>query len=500
MNPKNVLSLRWRTPRALALAGLMALVIVVTALALTQTSTVAAPPPPLRGPFRFIEVPQDTAAARLSTAEIPTPTVVLSETFGNFMLTVNPTIDHPGWQEFVQAGAVNQQWGQVWTSDGGFTDTLWSTGYYSHFQTASQTYAANMYAWVIYGPLNTQKYRDFQATFDVWPDMNVAADTAVGWAASIDGQTFCGTGELVTDARIWLHRSFVLPKQCAGQTGTPAYLAFLFRSDGSAPVGLGAFLDNVEITGLPLYKTYLPYVRKDPTPTASPTPTVQPYPLTQSYDFGSLGKWCSTSNDSWASGIVSLGGSNAYYLAMKQTSYLWTLSPRDSSADNFRITADFNLLRMNSSLSLYNYRGARFGLVFSVKGAPFDPNDACFYNGGQADSGIGYYRFIIRINDSGTGYQTLLTRWENGVEPEQNGSFVNLPAGVTINRTGWNTMQIDRYGANIKAYINGTLVQEWNNSNTTGGWFGLFTETVGNNPSPYFESDWDNIKVYNLKP
>jgi len=57
MNPKNVLSLRWRTPRTLALAGLMALVIVVTALALAQTSTVAAPPPPLRGPFRFVEFP-----------------------------------------------------------------------------------------------------------------------------------------------------------------------------------------------------------------------------------------------------------------------------------------------------------------------------------------------------------------------------------------------------------------------------------------------------------
>jgi len=328
----------------------------------------------------------------------------------------------------------------------------------------------------------------------------VAADTAVAWAASIDGETFCGTSELITNARIWLHRSFVLPKQCEGQTGTPAYLAFLFRSDSSAPVGLGAFLDNVEVTGLPLYKTYLQFIRKDPTPIASPTPTTPPYPLTQSYDFESLGKWCSTSNDDWASGIVSLGGSNAYRLTVKQSSYLWTLSPRDSSADNFRITADFSLLRMNSSASLYDYRSARFGLVFSVKGNPFDPNDPCFYNGGQADSGIGYYRFIIKVKDDGSGYKTLLTRWENGVEPEQSGSFVDLPAGVTISRTGWNTLQIDRYGANIKAYINGTLVQEWNNSNTTGGWFGLFTETAGNNSSPYFESNWDNIKVYNLNP
>ena len=506
MNPKNVLSLRWRTPRALALAGLMALVIVVTALALTQTSTVAAPPPPLRGPFRFVELPQEMAAARLYTAEIQTPTVVLSETFDVFVPTYNPSIDHPGWQVFVQAGAANQQWGRVLLSNESFTNTLWSTGYYSPVQTTGSTYVANMYTWAIYGPLNTQKYRDFQATFDVWPDMNVAADTAVGWAASIDGQTFCGKSELITNARIWLHKSFVLPKQCEGQTGTPAYLAFLFRSDGSTPVGLGAFLDNVEVTGLPLYKTYMPLVRKDPTPIASPTPTVPPYLLTQSYDFesgtGSTSRWCSTSNDSWASGIVSLGGSNAYYLAMKQSSYLWALSPRDSSADNFRITADFNLLRMNSSRSLSDYGGAKFGLLFTVKGNPFDPADPCYYNGGQAESGIGYYRFIVKIKEDGSGYKTLLTRWENGVEPEQNGNFVDLPAGVTINRTGWNTLRIDRYGANIKAYINDTLVQNWDNSNSgTGGWFGLFTETTGNNPSSwFFESDWDNIKVYNLNP
>ena len=222
------------------------------------------------------------------------------------------------------------------------------------------------------------------------------------------------------------------------------------------------------------------------------------------YDFepgtASTSRWCSTSNSNWASGIIPLGGSNAYYLAMRQSSYLWALSPRDSSADNFRITANFNLLRMNNSLSLSSYAGAKFGLVFTVKGNPFEPNDPCFYNGGQADSGIGYYRFIIRINDAGTGYQTLLTRWENGVEPEQNGNYVDLPAGVTINRTGWNTMRIDRDGANIKAYINDTLVQNWDNgTGGTGGWFGLFTETAGNNPSSwYFESDWDNITVYNL--
>jgi len=507
MNPKNVLSLRWRTPRALALTGLMALVIVVTALALTQTSTVAAPPPPLRGPFRFVEVPQEMAAARLSTAEIPTPTVLLSETFDVFVPTYNPSVDHPGWKVFTQStSTANQMWGRVLLSNSGFTNTLWSTGYYSPVQTADSTYVANMYTWAIYGPLNTQKYRDFQATFDIWPDMNVAANTAVAWAASIDGQTFCGASELMTDARRWLPKLFVLPKQCEGQTGTPAYLAFLFRSDGSAPVGLGAFLDNVEVTGLLLYKTYMPLVRKDPTPIASLTPTAPPYPVTQSYDFepgtASTSKWCKANYTEWASNIISLGGSNAYYLAMKQSTYRWALSPRDSSADNFRITANFNLLRMNNGLSLYDYRGARFGLLFTVKGTPFDPNDSCSWNEGVGISSIGFYRFVIRINDAGTGYQARIERWEGGVIPDSDQpGWVDLPTGVTINRTGWNTMRIDRVGAGIQAYINDTWVQSWNNDKSgTGGWFGVFSDTRGNNRSDYpFESDWDNITVYKLQ-
>jgi len=501
MNPKNVLSLRWRTPRALALAGLMALVIVVTALALTQTSTVAAPPPPLRGPFRFIELP-DEMSAKIASNDIQW-TPFYTETFSDnsflttWTLSTTPGMDTHTWARVVNATA--------YPTDA-LTDTLWSVAYpgpnlpVDYTVHAGDTYSKNMETWAIL-KLDPQQYAHFRVSFDYWVDTQPGA--TFGWAFSCDGTDFYGKVETYSHVRQWTPMKGVELVNCPGQLSMPGYFAFLFRSsDTETPVGLGAFVDNVVVSGTPWNKVYMPVVRRDPTPIASPTPTTQPFPLTQSYDFESLGKWCSTSNDSWTSGIVSLGGSNAYYLAMKQSSYLWALSPRDSSADNFRITADFNLLRMNSSRSLSDYGGAKFGLLFTVKGNPFDPADPCYYNGGQAESGIGYYRFIVKIKEDGSGYKTLLTRWENGVEPEQNGNFVDLPAGVTINRTGWNTMRIDRYGANIKAYINDTLVQNWDNSNSgTGGWFGLFTETTGNNPSSwFFESDWDNIKVYNLNP
>jgi hypothetical protein len=190
---------------------------------------------------------------------------------------------------------------------------------------------------------------------------------------------------------------------------------------------------------------------------------------------------------------------------MKQP-YLWALSPRDSSSHNFRITANFSFLNMKPETErpLYNYRGAKFGLLFTVKGAPFNPDDACSWNQGIGISDIGYYQFVIRVKDAGTGYKARIERWEGGVLPnDPQPDWVDLDLlGVTINRTSWNTMRIDRNGANIKAYINDTLVQNWDNSlSGTGGWFGLFTDTQTIiDTSQTFEADWDNITVYNLTP
>ncbi len=504
MNPKNNLSLRWRTPRALALVGLMALVVVVAALAFTQTSTVAAPPPPLRGPFRFVEVPKETSAAEASTALLPW-TPFYTQTF-------DTDFSRTGWAFTTTTGASSYTWGRVVAASAypglNLTYTLWSVAFpgpdlpVDYTVHSGDTYTKNMYAWAIYGPLDTQQYGRFQADFDFYLDTGPGA--SFGWAVSADGTNFYGPATLSGHTG-WTHSKVVLPSG-PGQTDRPVYLAFFFQSDDSAPAGLGAFVDNLVISGQVWNKTYLPFLRKDPTPIASPTPTVPPYLVTQSYDFesgtGSTSRWCRASYNEWASNIISLGGSNAYYLAMKQTNYRWALSPRDSSADNFRITANFNLLRMNNSLSLYDYRGSRFGLLFTVKGAPFDPNNSCSWNEGVGISEIGFYRFVIRIKDDGSGYQARIERWEGGVIPDSDQpGWVDLPSGVTINRTGWNTMRIDRVGAGIQAYINDTWVQSWNNNKSgTGGWFGLFTETRDNNRSDYpFESDWDNITVYKLQ-
>ena len=190
------------------------------------------------------------------------------------------------------------------------------------------------------------------------------------------------------------------------------------------------------------------------------------------------------------------------FLKIKPTTYKWALSPRAPSSDNYTLVGQFNLLGMDSGKSLANYATATFGVIFSVYGDPFADSDHCGWRG---DSSVGgYYKFYIKINGTGTGFKTRLARAEssgNGlVEPEEaHADFWDLPSGVSISRTSWNTFQIDRSHTNntIYIYINGTLVESWSPSiNTGGGYFGLFAETNGTNPNGDFEADWDNIIDY----
>jgi hypothetical protein len=155
-------------------------------------------------------------------------------------------------------------------------------------------------------------------------------------------------------------------------------------------------------------------------------------------------------------------------------------------------------LRFDASQSLSSYGTAQFGLIFGVDSFGFPPGDGqqCAW-GGNSDGS--WYKFILKIKDGGGGYVTRVERFD------QNNNFTllnesDLPAGIAIDRSNWNTMTLDRNGCGIVAYINGIQVQNLSDCTYLGGrWFGIFTETLGNNPGDW-ESDWDNIQVYNLTP
>lgn len=500
MSIKSTLSIRM-----LVVIGVTALVIALPVVALMQESAVAAPPPPLRGPFKFVEVPQKPVNAAGASAIYFSP--LYTETFDG------PIAAKPGWSLEVNTTITNtpdqHMWEYVAQSNypgQPFTHTLWSasllTGRPVNYTVyADSTYLPWMDTWAIYGPLDRQTYRQFQATFSFYLDTDPGAK--FGWAASSDGTNFCGQS-LSGHVGKWITATFDLAS-CPGDTNRPVYLAFLLQSNGDTPNGLGAFVDNLTIGGAPWIKSYMPFIRRDPTPTVPPASPTPPFAGVRSWDFepnSDNSAWCLTSNsDDWSAGTKNIGGSLStfYILRVHPSEYLAMLSPRYSTPANYRIAAQFNFLRFDAGRSLGDYGSAQFGLIFGVDAFGFPPGDGqqCSW-GGNADGS--WYKFMLKIKDGGGGYVTRLERFD------QNQGFTllnesNLPAGLSISRSNWNTMILDRNGSGIVASINGIQVLSLSDGTYKGSrWFGIFTETQGNNANSVFESDWDNIQVYNLTP
>ena len=496
MNIKSTLSVRM-----LVVIGVTALIIALPVVALMQESAVAAPPPPLRGPFKFIEVPQESISAADALAISYSP--FYTETFDRaidgktgWRLAVNTTITNTPDQNMWEYVAQSDYPGQS------FTHTLWSasllTGRTVNYTVyTNSTYLRWMDTWAIYGPLDGQTYRQFQATFSFYLDTDPGAK--FGWAASSDGTNFCGQS-LSGHIGKWITATFDLPS-CPGDTNRPVYLAFLLQSNGDTPNGLGAFVDNLTIGGAPWLKSYLPSIRRDPTPTAPPASPTPSYLLTKSYDFqdpNNLG-WCGLDQTDFGSITFQPSGSNVYMaVKAKGSNNIVMQSPRHTTPDNYRITARFGLLRFNSGLDLSAYNNAQFGLIFGVDGNTFDPGNCDVTNYNNLDGG--FYRFSLQV--SGSGYQVKLEKYNYG--PWSSLFWGSLPSSITINRSDWNTIQLDRNGSGIVGYING--VQVFNLTDGTwpkGRYFGVYTEALGNNSdsnNTAWESDWDNINIYNMTP
>jgi len=494
-------SWRFRDPRLVIVTAGVTLMIVVTALAVFQSPTVAAPPPPLKGPFRFIKVPDmGSAAAAAPTAQW---TPFYTETFDA------PISSKPGWQLTVTTALTDTPSQLKWeyvaqssNSSGAFTSTLWSSAFQvgritNYVVTSTSSYSPWMNTWAIYA-LDPQKYARFKVAFDFWLDTDPGAQ--FGWAVSCDGTNFYGPSPLSGHARTWIHGA-PEPAGCPGQAGAPAYVAFFFQSDGSAPVGLGAFVDNLVVYGLPWYKTYMPLVRRDPTPTPTPTPTVIPYVLVQTYDFESdYQGWCQHTDyvDNWLAQRVYVDSSNAYRVGVNTSDLVAMTSPHYNPPSDYRIKANFSLRDM-TSFNLNSYNGAKWGLIFGVNSTPFDPDDPDHC--GYAPNVGGYYKFTIKIKDDGSGYQTKLERWDGGGNTQLVG-LTDLPSGVSISQTDWSTITLDRNGSGIVVYINGIQVLNTSDGTWTGSrWWGVFAEEPsGYSDNQPFETNWDNIQIYDLTP
>jgi hypothetical protein len=266
------------------LLALALLALAAVGLLLRQGATAVSadsPPPPLP-PFTGEAATAVLAdPAPLAEKELVVPeaqlgwNVVLSETFE---AGLNPMI----WTALDNNGLNHGEyyWGTrayTNTTPGG-TRSAWAIGAGEDggsLDPAVDGYPPNVDSWLIYGPVDLTEVVDGVVSFNYWLESD--AGDEFGLFVSTNGTSYAGVSIVSGGTGGWTAVNYDLGSYAGSST---LYLAFRFASNANAnPANLrGAFLDDVQLHLRFLDKTYLPLIRKDPTPTFTPTPTLTPSP------------------------------------------------------------------------------------------------------------------------------------------------------------------------------------------------------------------------------
>lgn len=129
-------------------------------------------------------------------------------------------------------------------------------------------YPRNVDSWLIYGPLDLSDVFQAELNFNFWLD--VGKGDYFAWCVLTDISELsegCQGYRISGSAGSWLRGSLSLDEYAL--SNTQIFIAFRFTSDGDDNVGKGVFIDDVIVRGNYGYHTFLPLVRRDPTPTPS---------------------------------------------------------------------------------------------------------------------------------------------------------------------------------------------------------------------------------------
>jgi hypothetical protein len=510
MNPKHVF-LRLRDPRLIIVTAGVTLLVVVTALTLFQSPTQAAPPPPLTGPLHLTILPTSSAVQPSASADVNW-TPIYTETFDTSILSPSR-----GWTITVTNELTSTpsqlEWeyvGQSSNSSGAFTSTLWSSAFQvgrftNYVVTETSTYSPWMSTYAAYA-LDTQHYASFRVQYDYYLDTESGGGRfGLAYSCSDDVNHFYTFGLQSGHLRTWVQVISDLPTTCSG-SARPAYVAFVFQSDGSTPSGLGAFVDNLVVYGAPWYKAYLSFARIDPTstPTLTPTPNVlsgTPV-LTYTYEYEEQPRWCQN-NDATQNWTTILeqppGGTSKAYRIWVNRSDVRMESPQEDPPSNYGIQTKFSFFDM-TGFDTMTRQGAQWGLIFGVNGHVF--GDVASGDHCDADpNGDGYYQFMLRINSVGS-YDYKLRRMAAGAETILI-DWTAVPSSIasTISSSGWNLLRLNRNGSGIQIFINNNKLLDTYDGTWTGTrWWGFFIKWPGASDSSDFRVNWDDTIVYNLTP
>jgi len=150
----------------------------------------------------------------------------------------------------------------AWAVGGGVDGSALAAG--------QDVYPVGVDSWLIYGPVDLTQHVRARASFNWWLDS--AEGDMLSWCvltepavSSLQDVQECGTTRWSGPIAAWVHAELDLDTKSPGAEAT--YVAFRFTSDDDPASGLGAFLDDFTISVAGPATVYLPFVRRDPTPT-----------------------------------------------------------------------------------------------------------------------------------------------------------------------------------------------------------------------------------------
>jgi hypothetical protein len=463
-------------------------------------------PLPLNPPFVFHAEEKASAAGFVPLP--PGATTIFSDTFVGFSPSPNITGTTAAWRVYNDAGAANYEWDRVTSLDSStYANTVWAAlGGVGNLDPDTNDYVPGMGTWLIYGPVDLNKYYAADLTFRYLLDASATADITgtfdfLGVGVSDDGTNF-GNGYLATgdlSSAGWLTGTLDL----SNYTGkSSVYVGFYFYSNKDANVGRGAFIDNVVLRAAPYRIVYMPIVAKNYS-IATPTPTQAPFLYNFTFDSGqgendpNFKQWGGSypvgDPRIYEQGMASGNPGSGMYLYNTQTS-LTTMAGPDlaTGSANYEISAQF---RVNWAKT-----DARYGIVFGADTATFGKR-----NNGQPtfDPNTTYYKLGLMfgsVPQSYSGGPIAPNRYRldrcNGSESNCTKLIDNAALPASVASGNWDTLTVQRQGSTITVILNGTTLTALTDGGNGSKEFGAFIQSASNNNLSHpLEIYWDNYRV-----
>jgi len=489
----------------------------------------------LKPPFKF--VPASEPDRPLIGLRPPGTTVILTETFSsgfNPVKQVTGTV--PLWRQVINIppDTAGYYWDRV-STPGTFANSAWSAGEnmpgHNPLTPGVSTYPAGQDTWLLYGPIDLNKYMYATLSFEYYLD--ATSSDQIVWGLTTDGTDVIGHNSLGGNGNAqWTAAAYQFDR--ALWNNTAVYIAFGFQS-GATPSGWGAFIRNVQLNAQPYYYVYLPVTLNNypatptPTPTVTPTPTATPLPSLFSYTFDpgnttDLAAWggayYSTGTTKYGQCIP--GDCTVHYTSPHgnpvnslrlYTNGLYNFvatSPNDIAPNDFDLSVDISpwVIYPRAGCSPFgcpdNDIGDWYGIIFNASSDTFGANPSQFaYN-------KTYYRVFFYNVDSVKPIAIKLERCDGSSSAGSNNCYGlgsnSLPSSFIGNASGFDTIRIERRASGlIRVLLNGTALITATDATYTGsghGKFGTFifswTANATQNPPIGYEMqvDFDNVKLY----